>query len=111
MFIHARRYPFLAAILWLSLSGNLLGAQPRYTAIYIDDMHCATCAKKIAGQLYSVAGVVEVRADVPKSIAYVVPQQEKDPSPRALWEAVEQAGFKPVKLQGPQGIYTAKPKT
>lgn len=81
----------------------------RHTAIYVDDMHCGECAKKIASRLYGVAGVVEVRANLQKNVAFVIPQKEKNVSPKAVWEAVEKAGFTPVRLEGPQGSFTKKP--
>jgi hypothetical protein len=42
--------------------------------------------------------------------ATVTPEKGKQPSPLALWEAVEKAGFNPIKLIGPAGIFEAKPK-
>src|SRR5688572_9875288 len=91
----------------LALAGTSLSAvgltasaqQPvAYTTIVVHDMHCQNCANKIAGRLYKVAGVVEVRADVPKNTAYVMPQQGKSPSPAKLWSAVESAGFQVASL-------------
>ena len=84
-------------------------AEQPYTWIFVDDMHCGNCAKKIARKLYTVSGVVKVQANVAKDYAVVTPQAGADLSPRALWEAVEQANFKPVKLQGPRGGFTKKP--
>ena len=81
-----------------------------YTTIHVHDMHCADCAKQIARKLYALPGVVEVRADVPKNIAYVVPQKDKTLSSRAMWEAVEAAGFTVARLEGPQGTFTVKPR-
>ena len=81
-----------------------------YTTIVVHNMHCQNCANKIAGKLYKVQGVVEVRADVPNNTAYVMPGQGKSPSPARLWSAVESAGFKVVSLTGPQGAITSKPK-
>jgi copper chaperone CopZ len=81
-----------------------------YTTIQVHNMHCGECAKKIARKLYAVPGVVEVRADVQKNMAYVVPQAGKSPAPRSLWEAVEAAGFQVARLTGPQGDFTAKPR-
>ena len=54
-----------------------------YTTIHVHNMHCADCAKQIARKLYALPGVVEVRADVPKNIAYVVPQKDKSLAPPA----------------------------
>jgi copper chaperone CopZ len=80
-----------------------------YTTIFVHDMHCADCAKQIARKLYAIPGVVEVRADVSKNVAFVVPQKEKTLSARSMWDAVESAGFKVARLEGPQGTFTARP--
>jgi copper chaperone CopZ len=80
-----------------------------YTTIHVHNMHCADCAKQIARKLYAVPGVVEVRADVAKNIAYVVPQKDKALSARSLWTAVESAGFQVARLEGPQGTFNARP--
>jgi copper chaperone CopZ len=77
----------------------------------VDDMHCAACAKKIAAKLYGVPGVIDVVTSVPDNTATITPQRLKQPSPRALWEAVEKAGFKPLKLEGPQGTFASKPRS
>lgn len=92
-------------------SNRASAAEPTYTTIFVDDMHCNSCAKKIAAQLYAVPGVVEVRADVDKGAAYVVPQKRRAPSSRLMWEAVEKAGFKTIKMIGPGGSYSKKPQT
>lgn len=99
----------LAALL---LATGLARAENKiaYTTIYVHNMHCDDCAKQIARKLYALPGVVEVRADVAKNIAYVVPQKDKTLSNRAMWEAVESAGFAVAKLEGPQGAFTAKPR-
>jgi copper chaperone CopZ len=81
-----------------------------YTTIQVHNMHCSECAKKIARKLYAVPGVVQVRADVPKNLAYVVPQEGKDISPRVMWEAVESAGFAVARMTGPGGTHTTKPR-
>lgn len=89
---------------------SALAEQPvQQTAILIGDMHCADCAKKIASRLYAVPGVRGVRAEVKTGIAHVTPQASKQPSPRALWEAVELADFTPKKLVGPYGSFVEKP--
>ena len=75
-------------------------AEPDLTWIFVEDMHCANCAKKIARN---------VQTSLSKNFAVVTPQAGKTLSPRALWNAVESAKFEPVKLQGPDGVYTAKP--
>jgi copper chaperone CopZ len=103
----------MAGTLALLASPALAQSSPQiaYTTIHVHNMHCGACAKKIASKLYAVPGVVEVRADVKKNIAYVVPQKDKTLSPRTLWQAVEAAGFKVAKLEGPQGTFTTVPTT
>src|SRR5688572_20293352 len=101
----------VVALTLVALTGwtQAQGASPvPYTTIHVHDMHCADCAKQIARKLYALPGVVEVRADVNKNIAYVVPQKDKSLAPKAMWEAVESAGFKVARLEGPQGSYTTK---
>ena len=102
----------IVVLLFTVLSFSAMTAEAAdtpYTWIFVEDMHCSNCAKKIARKLYNVSGVVKVQANVPKDYAVVTPQEGTQLSPRALWEAVEQAKFKPVKLQGPNGIFTKKP--
>jgi copper chaperone CopZ len=83
---------------------------PGETAIYITNMHCPTCAKKIAGKLYRVKGVMKVKTDVKKNLAIVTAQSKKQINPKAAWTAVRQAGFKPAKLIGPNGTFVADEK-
>ncbi|MFT5527159.1 MAG: copper chaperone CopZ [Pirellulaceae bacterium] len=85
-------------------------AQPAFTEVVVTNMHCDACAKKIAGKLYLLKGVKEVRAELKSNTAYVVSQQNKNISPKAIWEAVEKAGFKVVKLNGPAGLFKTKPE-
>lgn len=96
------------ALIWIG-QAVALAANPTYTTIVVKNMHCAACAKKIAAKLYVVPGVLEVRADVKANTAYVIPQQKRRPSPRAIWEAVESAGFKPVKLTSASAQFKTKP--
>ena len=105
-----RRSALAAGFATLAFGSATFAAGPvTYTTIHVHNMHCENCAKRIASKLYGVPGVIEVRADVPKNVAYVVPKKDKALSPKSLWEAVEASGFKVAKLEGPQGQFTAKP--
>jgi copper chaperone CopZ len=102
---------FALVLLLVANGTGLKAASPvAYTTIHVHNMHCADCAKQIARKLYAIPGVIEVRADVAKNIAYVVPQKDKTLAPRSLWEAVESAGFQVARLECPQGAFTAKPR-
>lgn len=105
------RRTFLAASVVASLAFTPLhAANPKPTAVYVKDMHCEACARKIATKLYAVPGVVKVSTDVKKGLAVITSQPAKQPSPKALWEAVEAATFEPVKIASPLGTFTTKPK-
>ncbi len=100
----------VAAIATLAQQAASSAAEVEQTIIHVKDMHCTDCAKKIASKLYAVPGVVGVRAIVKDGVAYITPQAAKQPSPRALWEAVESAEFQPIRIAGPGGTHTTKPK-
>jgi copper chaperone CopZ len=100
----------LVTVVVLGQSGALWAADPAPTTITIPDMHCMGCAKKMANKLYEVPSVAKVQANVEATTLTVTPKAQQAPSPRALWEAVEKAGYKPSKLHGPSGTFTEKPK-
>jgi|GEM_PF-1648244 len=81
------------------------------TVIYVGDLHCKHCAKKIASKLFAVKGVVKVRTDLKADVAIVSPQAKKKLDPLALWKAAQTSGFPAVKLVGPTGTYVANAKT
>ncbi len=83
---------------------------PAYTVITLEKMHCDGCAKRIAGKLYEVAGVDKIQVDVEKKLMWVHPKAGAQPSPRGLWEAVEKGADRPLRLQGPYGVFTSKPQ-
>jgi len=78
--------------------------------IAVEEMDCPTCAKKVIAKLNEVAGVAKAVADTKASKVSVTATEKATPSPKALWEAVENAGFKPTKLEGPGGTFTSLPK-
>ena len=100
----------LVAAVLLSLVSNLSAAGPAWTSIAVKEMCCGGCAQKIAARLYAVRGVTEVRVDMDKKTLFIAPQQNAVLSPRAMWEAVEKAKDVPLRLAGPSGTFTEKPK-
>jgi copper chaperone len=99
------------SVLGLFMSAPAVAAEPTTTLIAIKGMHCAGCAAKVARRLNAVEGVAAAQADAKKAIAVVSPKEDAIPSPRSLWEAVEEAGYEPTKLVGPSGTFTSKPKS
>ena len=101
-------------LLSLLLAGSVVPAsEPAKveTTITIEGMHCQGCAKKVASRLKAVAGVEDVRIDVESGLAVAVPFHDETVSPRALWEAVQKSRYSPVRLEGPSGTFTKKPRT
>ena len=84
---------------------------PNETALFVADLHCKTCAKKIAGKLFTVKGVMTVRTNVKDDVVIITPQKKKKLDVQAIWKAAQKAGFPPQKLIGPQGTYVVDPKT
>ena len=100
-----------AALVALTVGGNLQAADPVPTTITVPDMHCGGCATKVAARLSEVTGVAKVQTDLQAKKTVVTPKAQTVLSPRALWEAVEKAGKQPTKLEGPGGTFTAKPQS
>jgi copper chaperone CopZ len=101
----------LVAIAQAQGQGSAPGVPDSKTTITVTQMDCAGCAKRIGNKLYTVAGVGAVHFDVANKALFVTPQPNRALSPRALWEAVEQAADQPVRLQGPNGVFTSKPQS
>jgi Cu+-exporting ATPase len=85
-------------------------AEPQPTTITVPEMDCPSCAKKIADKLAKVDGVAKAEADMKTKSIKVTPKSGKIPSPKDLWEAVEKLEKTPTRLDGPSGVFTAKPK-
>lgn len=94
----------------LALGAAAQPPDPAATTITVEKM-CEGCAKKITAKLQEMRGVAAVKANVPAKAVTVTPREQTILSPRALWEAVEKSGERPVKLEGPRGKFTEKPKS
>jgi copper chaperone CopZ len=101
----------LLALAALCLTQAPAQSTSKQTVITIEDLDCPSCAKVLEKAIAKLTGVESVKTDVEKQTATILPQDGATLSARALWEAVENAGFKPTKLEGPGGSYTAKPAT
>ena len=94
------------------LAANLAyAADPLATTISVKGMHCQGCASKVVRNLQAVQGVNKAEVSAEKAVAVVIAKDNAVPSPKALWEAIEKAGYTPTKLVGPAGTFTKKPKT
>ena len=88
------------------ISQSRAATQTMKTTITLEVLSCEGCARNVAAKLLEIRGVSNVKTD----LKTVIPKAEASLSPRQLWEAVEKAGKKPIKLQGPSGTFTSKPK-
>ncbi len=103
-------FSFAIAIAAIASGATAYAADPEPTTITLKEMHCMGCAKSCATHLYAVAGVDKVAANIEAKTLTITPKARTVLSPRALWEAVEKGGKEPVKVKGPSGAFTAKPK-
>lgn len=101
----------LVAFLALMMPGETVLAEDRPTAsvVTIEGMHCPSCAKAVSRKLQQVSHVANARVDATSGLATVTPAKGRDVSAKALWEAVEAAGYRPSRLEGPSGVFTTKP--
>lgn len=102
---------FVVGVVLCAAFGNqLVAGEPQTFTISVQGMHCAGCASKVSANLQGIQGVQKATADAAKAVAVVTTKPDANPSPKALWEAVEKSGYKPTKLVGPAGTFTTKPK-
>ncbi|MEM9185011.1 MAG: heavy-metal-associated domain-containing protein [Planctomycetota bacterium] len=66
--------------------------------IHVEDLHCQSCAKKLARKLYATPGVKRVRTYVKQDLAIVELQPKKTVDLAKLWRATELSDQKPVAL-------------
>ncbi len=111
MLSHSR---YAAAVAALALAATAVLAQApaaQQTTITVPDMHCQGCVKKVADKLYAVQGVGAVQADMEARTLVITPRPQAIISPRLMWEAVEAAGKRPTRLEGPNGTFAARPRS
>lgn len=82
---------------------------PGSTFVSIQGMRCVSCANKVTKKLQAVQNVKSATVDSEKGSAVVVTADGKELSPKAVWEAVEGAGYQPTELKGPAGTFKTKP--
>jgi copper chaperone CopZ len=105
-----RLLSLLTLLLMLSSMSLVTAAEDATTAIYVSNMHCEGCAKKLRQKLFTVKGVAKVTTSVKEGVARITSSTQQEVSLRALWEAAEAMKFKPTKVIGPQGEFTSKPE-
>jgi copper chaperone CopZ len=77
--------------------------------ISVEGMSCAGCAKAVGKAVSGVEGVESAVADVKTKTLTVTAKKGASPSPKAMWEAVEKAGYTPTRIEGAAGTFDKKP--
>lgn len=88
------------AISLVSFAGaqNARAAETVTFEIVADDMCCTGCAKKVAAQLYTAPGVINVKATVATRTVVVTAKPSPKLTLERLWNAVEKGKGKPSRL-------------
>jgi copper chaperone CopZ len=77
------------------------------TVVFFEDLHCATCAKKVTSRLFKLKGVKAVRTSVKYDAAVVTHQTGKPFDSEGAWKALQAIKYQPARLQGPEGVFVA----
>ena len=72
------------------------------TVLKVKGMRCAGCVQALTRVLEALPEVRTVAVDLAAGTARITPRSADGPSPLALWEAVERAGYMPLELAGPE---------
>jgi copper chaperone CopZ len=100
---------YALVVTWCLLAALAQAQAPAVTKVTLTELDCMGCAKKVGKKLCAVPGVAEARVDLKARALYAIHKSGQTPSPRALWEAVEQADHSVERLDTPTGSYTSKP--
>lgn len=88
--------------------GPAYGADPATTVVTVKSL-CPNCGKKIVSRLKVLPGVSAAQMDITQKTFTI--QSNANLSPKTVWETVESNGELPIRLEGPGGTFTSKPKS
>ncbi len=72
---------------------------PGRVEVAVADLHCATCAKKVARKLYSVKGVKRVTSSLKHDLVVVTMHARFEVPAAKIWSAVSAADVPPVEIR------------
>lgn len=104
--------PLAAAMLVITAQRDVFAAPPasKPTVITIGEM-CGGCVKHINAKLKTIPDIAKVECDLKAKSVTITPKPEATLSSKMLWETFDSIGKTPVKLTGPDGTFTSKPKS
>lgn len=88
-------------------------AQPRplppgVVQVQLGTLHCPSCAKQIARNLYKTPGVMRVRTDMKKDQVWITAQPKKQIDLAKIWQATKLKDAGPVELRIGDRVFVAK---
>ncbi|MEM6689016.1 MAG: heavy-metal-associated domain-containing protein [Planctomycetota bacterium] len=111
----SRRKSFITLIVCacfaLFLASPSIGEEKKVatTTVTVGEM-CGGCVKRITAHFEKVEDVSKIKCDIEAKTVMLFPAKDVQLSPLKVWEMMEGIGKKPVKLIGPEGTFTSKPK-
>ncbi|MEM6329833.1 MAG: heavy-metal-associated domain-containing protein [Planctomycetota bacterium] len=72
--------------------------KPGVVRLHVANLHCKSCARKLARKLYTTPGVLRVRTYVGKNMAVVEVRPKRRVELARLWRAAELAEQQPIAL-------------
>lgn len=97
------RFAFLSLIVVASFASAATPAPkplpPGVVQVSVENLHCATCAKKVARKLYALQGVKKVSTSLKQNLVTVYLPANKEAPITKLWNAIASADQKPVELR------------
>lgn len=104
--------PLAAAMLLIAAQRDVFAAPPapKPTVITVGEM-CGGCVKQINTKLKTIPEIAKVECDLKAKSVTITPKSEATLSSKMLWETFDSIGKTPVKLTGPDGTFTSKPKS
>lgn len=72
---------------------------PGRVEISVEDLHCASCAKKVARKLFAVKGVQKVTSSLKDDLLVVTLPAKQSVPAAAIWSAVVAGGVPPAELR------------
>ncbi|QDT70702.1 Heavy-metal-associated domain protein [Planctomycetes bacterium MalM25] len=103
--MHAIRLALLSAGLLLAVPALSAEAPktkalpPGRVEVTVADLHCATCAKKVARKLYSLKGVKRVNSSLKDDLVVVTMHARHQAPVVKIWSAVAAAEIPPVEIR------------
>ena len=72
---------------------------PGRVEVTVTDLHCKTCAKKVARKLYTVKGVKRVTSSLKHDLVVVTMHAKFEVPAAKIWSAVASADIPPVEIR------------